>query len=75
MAAFVVLVWFGSEAFTAQNICATTCISLGGMNYVEDGIVVAILPVLLFIGGLRVRNNEKRQVMEAKTEQDKSGQK
>ena len=68
------LVWFGSEAFTAQNICATSCISLGGMNYAEDGIAVAILPVLLLIGGLKVRNNEKKQVMQAKTEHDKSEQ-
>jgi membrane protein implicated in regulation of membrane protease activity len=59
LAAFVILVWFGSEAFTASELCATTCISLKGLNQLEDAVVVAILPVLLAIGGIRVRRNEK----------------
>ena len=59
LAAFVILVWFGSEAFTAQNICATTCISLSGLNLVEESLAVAILPVLLVIAALNVRKKEK----------------
>lgn len=59
LAAVVVLVWFGSETYTAQNICATTCISLAGLNVVEESVAVAILPVLLALGGISVRKKEK----------------
>lgn len=59
LAAIVVLVWFGSEAFTAQEICATSCISLVGLNVAEVALAVAVLPVLLIIGGIRIRQNEK----------------
>ena len=59
LAAVVVLVWFGSEVATAQEICATTCISLAGLNVVEEAVAVAVLPVLLLIGGIRLRRVEK----------------
>ena len=59
LAAVVVLVWFGSEAFTANEICATSCISLAGLNVAEVALAVAVLPVLLIIGGIRVRQNER----------------
>lgn len=59
LAAIVVIVWFGSEAFTANEICATSCISLAGLNVAEEALAVAVLPVLLLIGGIRVRQNEK----------------
>lgn len=59
LAAVVVVVWFGSEAFTAKNICATSCISLAGLNIIEQSLAVAILPALLVIAGFRVRKNEK----------------
>ncbi len=61
LAAFVILVWFESEALTANELCATGCISLSPLNLPEEGIVAAILPVLLLIGGLRARRNEKHQ--------------
>lgn len=54
----VVLVWFGSEAFTGQEICATSCISLAGLNTVETAAAVAVLPVILLLLGLRVRKVE-----------------
>lgn len=59
LAAVVVLVWFGSEVATAQEICATTCISLVGLNVVEQAVAVAVLPVLLLIVGIRLRKAEK----------------
>ena len=60
LAAFVILVWFGAEAFPGKEICATSCMSLSGLNDIETAIVVAILPVLLVIGGIRARRNEKK---------------
>ena len=62
LAAIVFLVWFGAEAFTAQEICVTSCIMLSGLNNLEDAIIVAILPVLLVIGGVRVRAKENNPV-------------
>jgi purine-cytosine permease-like protein len=62
LAAFVILVWFGSEAFSAQELCVTSCIMLSGLNNLEDAIVVAVLPVLLVIFGIRVRAIEKHPV-------------
>ncbi|MGI0091278.1 MAG: hypothetical protein ACREBS_06175 [Nitrososphaerales archaeon] len=59
LAAFVIAVWFGAEVFTAQELCATTCVSLSGLNVWEDGIIVAILPVLLVIGGVRLLKQER----------------
>jgi purine-cytosine permease-like protein len=60
LVAFLVLGWFGAEVYTAQNICATTCISLSGLTGWEQAIAVIILPLLLVIGGLRARQNEKK---------------
>ncbi len=60
LVAFLVLGWFGAEVYTAQNICVTTCISLAGLTGWEQGIAVAVLPVLLVIGGLKARQNEKK---------------
>lgn len=60
LAAVVILVWFGAEAFTGNEICATSCISLAGLNFAEVVAAVVALPVLLLIGGIRVLKNEKR---------------
>jgi membrane protein implicated in regulation of membrane protease activity len=60
LAAVVILVWFGSEVFTAQELCATTCISLSGLSSFEDAVVVAVVPILLVIGGYRVREKEMK---------------
>ena len=60
LAAIVILVWFGSEAFTAQELCVTSCIMLTGLNALEDAIVVAVLPILLLVGALKVRAKEKQ---------------
>jgi membrane protein implicated in regulation of membrane protease activity len=57
--ALLILGWFGTEVYTAQNICVTTCISLSGLTTWEQGLAVAILPVLLIIGGLKARQTEK----------------
>jgi membrane protein implicated in regulation of membrane protease activity len=57
--AALVVVWFGSEAYVSQQICITTCESLAGLNSWEQGIAVAILPVILVIAGIRVRQKEK----------------
>jgi len=75
LAAIVILVWFGSEAFTAQELCVTSCIMLTGLNALEDAIVVAVLPILLVIGGLRVRAKEKQpsQAPTQPTDARKSG--
>ena len=70
LAAIVILVWFGSEAFTAQELCVTSCIMLTGLNVLEDAIVVALLPVLLVIGGVRVRKKEKQQVQQPPRQAD-----
>jgi TRAP-type C4-dicarboxylate transport system permease small subunit len=68
LVAFLVLGWFGAEVYTAQNICVTTCISLSGLTGWEQGIAVAVLPVVLVIGGIRARQNEKKTpVAEAQT--------
>ena len=61
LVAILVLGWFGAEVYTAQNICVTSCISLAGMASWEQGIAVVILPALLIAGGLRARQNEKKQ--------------
>jgi membrane protein implicated in regulation of membrane protease activity len=66
LAAAVVLVWFGSEAFLGQEICATSCISLAGTTSWEDAVVVAILPVLLLIGALKLRSKEKIEASQRK---------
>ena len=65
LAAIVILVWFGSEAFTAQELCVTTCIMLTGLNVLEDAVVVAILPILLVVGGFRVRQKERQPAQPA----------
>lgn len=59
LAAIVIIMWFGSEAFTGNEICATSCVTLAGLNVVEKAVAVAVLPVLLLIGAWRVRENEK----------------
>jgi len=61
LVAFLVLVWFGAEVYTAQNICVTTCIQLSGLTSWEQALAVAILPVLLVAGGVKARQNEKKQ--------------
>ena len=72
LAAIVILVWFGSEAFTAQELCVTSCIMLTGLNFLEDAIVVAILPVLIVVGGFRVRKKEKQPAQPAPQPADTS---
>ena len=61
LVAVLVLGWFGAEVYTAQNICVTSCLDLSGLTGWEQAIAVAILPVLLVIGGVRARQNEKKQ--------------
>ena len=58
--AVLVLVWFGAEVYTAQNICVTSCIDLSGLTNWEQAIAVAVLPALLIAGGLRAGQNEKK---------------
>jgi purine-cytosine permease-like protein len=60
LAAIVVLVWFGAEAYPGKEICATSCMSLSSLNYPEIAVVVAILPILLVIFGIRLRAVEKK---------------
>ncbi|MDA4131440.1 MAG: hypothetical protein OK457_11770 [Thaumarchaeota archaeon] len=61
LVAFLILAWFGAEAFTAQNICVTTCVDLSGLTLWEQAIAVAILPVILVYGGYRLRITEKKK--------------
>ncbi|MDG6996650.1 MAG: hypothetical protein JRN52_12080 [Nitrososphaerota archaeon] len=60
LVALLILGWFGAEAYTAQNICVTGCIDLSGFTGWQQAIIVAILPVLLVLGGIRARSNEKK---------------
>jgi hypothetical protein len=57
--ALLVVAWFGTEDYTSQNICVTTCESLVGLTPIEQAIAVAILPVLLAIGGFYLIRKEK----------------
>ena len=57
--AALVLVWFGAEVYTGQNICVTTCVDLSGLTSWEQAIAVVILPVILVYGGIRLRSKEK----------------
>ena len=57
--AVLILAWFGSETFTAQQICVTSCIDLSGMPVWEQASSVAILPIILVLGGIRVMKTEK----------------
>jgi hypothetical protein len=59
LVAFLILAWFGAEAFTAQNICVTSCVDLSGLTNWEQAIAVAILPAILVFGGFRLRKTEK----------------
>ena len=58
LVALVILAWFGSEVFTAQEICATSCISLTGLPVWGQAVSVVALPVLLVIGGAKARKTE-----------------
>jgi membrane protein implicated in regulation of membrane protease activity len=58
--AVLVLVWFGSEAYVSQNICALSCYSLTGSTPLELAIYVAILPVILVIAGVRAMQKERK---------------
>lgn len=59
--AVLVLIWFGAEAFPGQQICATSCISLKGMNIAEEVAAVAILPILIVLAGINQRRSEKQK--------------
>jgi membrane protein implicated in regulation of membrane protease activity len=72
LVAFLVLVWFGAEVYTAQNICVTSCIDLSGLTGWEQAIAVAILPALLIAGGVKARQNEKKQSSTAVAESTSS---
>jgi hypothetical protein len=61
LVAVLILGWFSAEVYTAQNICVTSCIDLSGLTNWEQAIAVIILPVLLIAGGVRARQNEKKQ--------------
>jgi membrane protein implicated in regulation of membrane protease activity len=60
LVAFLILGWFGAEVFTAQNICVTSCVDLSGLTSWEQAIAVAILPIILVYGGIRLRKTEKQ---------------
>jgi len=72
LVAVLVLGWFGAEVYTAQNICVTSCIDLSGLTNWEQAIAVVILPVLLIAGGVRTRQNEKKQGAAAVTQSEPS---
>jgi membrane protein implicated in regulation of membrane protease activity len=57
--AVLILVWFGSETITGQQICVTSCVDLSGMSSWEQAVSVLILPVIILLGAIRVRKNEK----------------
>jgi hypothetical protein len=59
--AVLVLIWFGAEAFLGNNICVTSCVSLAGMNFAEVASAVAILPILIALGGYSLRKSEKQK--------------
>jgi membrane protein implicated in regulation of membrane protease activity len=61
LGAALILVWFGSEAFTAQEICVTSCVQFPGASLWEEAVAVAILPVLMIIGAFRLRRTERLQ--------------
>jgi hypothetical protein len=54
----LVLIWFGAEVFPGQQICVTSCVDLSGIPIWSQAIAVGILPVLLAIGGFKVRKTE-----------------
>ena len=58
LVAILILGWFGSEIFTAQEICVTSCMDLSGLNVWEQGIAAVILPVFLVLIGINSRRNE-----------------
>ena len=60
LAGLLVLGWFGSEAYIGQQICVSSCIDLVGMPAWEQAVSVAVLPALLFIGGIWSWRTEKR---------------
>ncbi len=68
LVAVVILVWFGSEVFVAQEICATSCISLSGLSIWEQGVSVIVLPVLLIIGGIRAKRTEDKNLRTKRAE-------
>lgn len=57
--ALLILGWFGAEVFSAQEICASSCVSLSGLSLWEQVVAVAVLPVLLGIGAFSARKKEK----------------
>jgi hypothetical protein len=63
----LVLIWFGAEAFPGQEICVTSCISLKGMNIAEEVATVAILPILIVLGGFSLRRSEKEKEIAGRT--------
>ncbi len=58
LAALLILAWFGSEVYIAQEICVTSCIYLTGQPGWVQAIAVAILPALLLLAAFRVRKTE-----------------
>jgi hypothetical protein len=58
--ALLILAWFGAEVVTAQEICVTSCISLSGWAYWEQAIAVLVLPLILILGGIQAKRNEKK---------------
>lgn len=59
IAAVLVLIWFAVEAFPGQELCASGCISLKGMNVAEQIAAVVILPIILAIAGVSRRRSGK----------------
>ena len=59
--AILVLIWFGDETFAIGHICVTSCISLSGLNVVEQAFAVAILPIIIVLLGISQRRNENQK--------------
>jgi membrane protein implicated in regulation of membrane protease activity len=70
--AALVLIWFGAEAFPGQQICAMSCVSLAGMNFAEQAAAVAILPILIALGGYSLRKSEKQKELAASASSPKT---
>jgi len=64
--ALLILAWFGAEVVTAQEICVSSCMLLSGWAYWEQAIAVIILPLILVLGGIQARRNEKKSATASK---------
>jgi len=58
--ALLILCWFAAEVVTAQNICVTSCMDLSGWANWEQALAVVVLPLILVLGGIQSKRNEKK---------------